>query len=260
MDVVPEKLHFHRYEFKYLVSGDRGNAVVSALERRMERDSHSAPDGSYHVRSMYFDTADFAYHREKESGQHSRHKFRIRSYGTDACSPVFLELKGKHDCLVYKHRQSVEENGLGEALEAGTGALCDFITGSGCCNGVGLHFAADCFRRRLSPSLVVDYRRTAFENRANPDFRATLDTGVRAWRARRNGAPTGIPRDLSPCFSVLEIKFRYRLPSWFHRLAQNLDLDRVSYSKFHRAGERLWMNDASSLLDRMIERGRSWPL
>ncbi len=259
-ETVPEKLHFHRYEFKYLLSGARRDAVLSALERRMERDAHSAADGSYWVRSMYFDTVDFAYHREKESGLHYRYKFRIRSYGAGTKSPVFLELKGKYDNLVFKHRQNLAAEGLAEALEAGTGAMCDFVTGSGQCSDVGLHFAADCFRRRLSPSLVVDYRRAAFENRANPDFRATMDSDARAWRARRNGAPTGIPREISPFFSILEIKFRYRMPSWFHKLVQNMNLVRISFSKFHRAGEMLWMNDASARLNRMVERGQNWPL
>lgn len=260
MDSSMRKLHFHRYEFKYLVSGQTETSVLGAIENRMERDSHSAADGSYSVRSLYFDTSNFAYHQQKTDGLHSRYKFRIRSYNPGSADPVFLELKGKQDCLVYKHRHIMPAEGLREALAGGTSNLCGFVMDSEGCNGVGRHFVADCFRNRLSPSLVVDYRRTAFENAANPDFRATIDRGVTAWKAGRDGLPTGNEEDLSSDFSVLEIKFRYHLPAWFHRLTQGLELTRISFSKFHTAGERLWMLNSRSMLDRMVERGRSWPL
>jgi hypothetical protein len=254
------KLHFHRYEFKYTVAGEVADTVIATLENRMERDSHSSSEGSYFVRSLYFDTASFAYHRQKEDGLHSRYKFRIRSYSRASQDPVFLELKGKQDCLVYKHRHMMPCEGFPEAMAGGMGKLCSFVMESEGCNGVGRHFVADCFRNRLSPIVVVDYARTAFENSANPDFRATIDRNVTAWKAGRDGFPVGPSEDLSPGFDVLEIKFRYHLPGWFHRLAQGLDLSRVSFSKFYNAGDRLWMANTGSQLNRMVERGRSWPL
>lgn len=260
MESSLSKLHFHRYEFKYTISGEVAETVLATLENRMERDAHSSPQGSYRVRSLYFDTASFAYHRQKEDGLHSRYKFRIRSYSQDPMDPVFLELKGKHDCLVYKHRHIMSSPGFPEAMAGGMGTLCSFVMDSPGCNGVGRHFVADCFRNRLSPSVVVDYDRTAFENSANPDFRATIDRDVTAWKARRDGTPAGSPEDLSPDFDVLEIKFRYHLPGWFHRLTQSLELTRVSFSKFYNAGDRLWMANTGSQLNRMVERGRAWPL
>lgn len=260
MHTSSPKLHFHRYEFKYLVEGDTLRAVLDALQKRMERDAHSAPNGSYFVRSVYFDTASFRYHQEKEAGLHSRYKFRIRSYAREWKAPVFLELKGKHDNLVFKHRQELDVEGLSRAMEQGISSLCGFLLQSRGCNGVGHRFAVDCFRERLSPSLVVDYRRTAFESAANPDFRATLDQEVTARKSGRNGEALGHSLDLSPRSSILEIKFLYHLPSWFHRLMQAYELRRVPFSKFHRAGEGLWMGHPRSLLDRRVERGRSWPL
>lgn len=260
MSSQQRRLHFHRYEFKYLISGDTRAAVLCALENRMERDSYSTEDGSYFVRSLYFDTSSFRCHRDKEDGLHSRYKFRIRSYSAELCEPVFLELKGKYDNLVYKHRQLLRADGLADAMEGGIGALCSHVMEGEKYNGVGRHFVADCFRSRLAPSLVVDYSRTAFENSANPDFRATLDTAVTARKSGRNGVPCGHCQDLAPSFSVLEIKFRYHLPAWFHRMVQGYQLCRVPFSKFHLAGERLWMCNTRSLLDRMVERGRCWPL
>jgi hypothetical protein len=254
------RLHFHRYEFKYRVSGETFKTILHALENRMERDEYSSPGGQYYVRSLYFDTSDFRYHQEKEAGLHSRYKFRIRSYSEGFSDPLFLELKGKQDNLVYKHRQPIPVANLEEAMSGGISTLCEAVMNSRGYNGVGSRFVSDCYRCRLSPSLVVDYRRSAFENSANPDFRATIDTGVMAWKARRDGSPSGGMVDISPDFGILEIKFRYHLPSWFHQLIQRCELNRVPFSKFHRAGERLWMLGSPSLLNRRVERGRSWPL
>ena len=35
-----------------------------------------------------------------------------------------------------------------------------------------------------------------------------------------------------PGYTILEVKFRYHLPKWFHRLIQSTELRRVSISKF----------------------------
>jgi hypothetical protein len=38
-------------------------------------------------------------------------------------------------------------------------------------------------------------------------------------------------RALVPGYTVMEVKFRYHMPSWFHRIIQAFELRRVSISK-----------------------------
>ncbi|MFO7950494.1 MAG: polyphosphate polymerase domain-containing protein [Candidatus Fermentibacteraceae bacterium] len=251
------RLHFHRYEFKYLLRPFEEERVLAELERRMERDVHSSSQGYYYVRSHYFDSAGLVCHREKIHGHRRRHKFRLRMYSESDRfrDPLFMELKGKDDMLVYKHRMPLEAEGVAPALSAGRSAIADLVASSPGANGVADSFLFDLFRRGLSPSVVVEYRRTAFQHRADPDFRATLDTGIIARRCGQSGLPTGRPQDLASSFSVLEIKFRYRLPAWFHRLIQDLQLRRRSFSKFSEATERVYIDDPAGALDRFMERG-----
>jgi len=251
------RLHFHRYEFKYLLRPFEEERVLAELDRRMELDVHSSTRGYYFVRSHYFDSAGLACYREKINGHRRRHKFRLRMYSESAAfrDPLFMELKGKDDMLVYKHRMPLEAEGVAPALSAGRSAIADLVASSPGANGVADSFVFDLFRRGLSPSVVVDYRRAAFQRPADPDFRATMDTRVIARRCDSEGLPTGRPRDLSSPFSVLEIKFRYRLPAWFHRLIQDLELRRQSFSKFSVATRRVYIEDSAGVLDRLMERG-----
>jgi hypothetical protein len=251
------RLHFHRFEFKYIVSGEVLDRIERELELRMERDRHAGPDGSYPIRSIYFDSDIFHWLAEKKAGLHERYKFRLRTYDlTNRYSdPVFLELKGKSDVLVYKHRQFLQAAGLGESMTSGMVNLCESIVDAdGDIPRVGEQFVHDVFRMRLSPSVVVDYRRTAFENSANPDFRVTIDRDVFASRAGCDGLPRGIPHELARGYAVLEIKFRYHLPAWFHRLIGECELWRKSFSKFERATDAVYMTGQAARLNRLLER------
>ena len=46
-------------------------------------------------------------------------------------------------------------------------------------------------------------------------------------------------RELMPGYTVVEVKFRYHVPSWFHRIIQSFELRRVSISKICRGIEVL---------------------
>lgn len=250
------RLHFHRYEFKYLLSTGELPGIVRELDLRLDKDVHSGIDGSYFVRSHYFDTDGFDLYFEKLAGLRKRYKFRLRSYsGTPAYSePLFLELKGRNNNLVYKHRMLLDPAMAESSLLCGTKDLAvGLLEKGGLCN-TGSRFVYDVFRKRISPSVVVDYRRTAWENRANPDFRVTLDTDVLAFRAGSDGHPRGVGRTVSDGYHILEIKFRYRMPAWFLRLIQEFQLRLVSFSKFAHATGSVFMDSMPGSLDRMFER------
>ncbi len=250
------RLHFHRYEFKYLISGSVLAGIMRELELRLERDIHSDINGSYFIRSHYFDTDKFDLFYEKLAGLRKRYKFRFRNYCSTPAytNPLFLELKGRDDSLVFKHRLLLDPEGTEYSMSKGTNSFSGFLLDSGSINGTGKRFVFDAFRKKLSPSVVVDYRRTAFENRANPDFRVTLDSQVVAYRAGSDGHPVGRSHNIANGFQVLEIKFRYHLPNWFHRLIQEFELKRVSFSKFAHATDVIYMKSYDSYLDKVLER------
>ena len=81
-----------RHEYKHLISSSEDRLLSARLGRLFPRDSHAGPDGTYRVRSLYFDTPGNRALRQKLSGADSREKFRLRYYGD---SPAFLRLEKK---------------------------------------------------------------------------------------------------------------------------------------------------------------------
>lgn len=255
-----EHLHFFRYEFKYLLPSPQLHILTRELDRRLSRDIHSREDGHYPIRSIYFDSHSMRWFREKQDGLHKRFKFRLRNYShsIDRFShPLFLELKGRNGSLVVKHRVLLEPDGFQEVLSEGASALRNLLYLSYSGNMVAERFIAQSFRYRISPSVITDYRRAAWEDPSNPDFRATIDTETTAWRSSPMGLPRGIPREIVPEAGIVEIKFRYRIPVWFQRLIRDMGLVRVSCSKFQRAVESVFLAGDGELLDRAVERSKA---
>lgn len=257
MKPIPENLHFYRYEFKYILSYDRLEVITNLLDKHLVRDKHSGATGDYPIRSVYFDSPSMRWFHEKRNGLQKRFKYRLRTYSHSADSfspPLYLELKGRDGSMVIKHRVRLEIDNFVNGIPFGSNWLRNFLYKTTAGNSVAERFIAQSFRYQLAPSVITDYRRAAWEDYTNPDFRATIDTESTAYRASWNGLPTGNPRLIIPSGGIVEIKFRYRIPFWFQRCIKEMDLERISCSKFQKAVEAVYLENNASRLDRLIER------
>lgn len=91
----------YRHEWKIQLSPADRMVMSSRLSAVMQRDPHAGPDGSYQIRSLYFDNLSDTALREKLDGVCHREKFRIRVYNGDL-SRIRLEKKCKDNSLSYK--------------------------------------------------------------------------------------------------------------------------------------------------------------
>lgn len=90
-----------RHEYKHQINLADIYELRSRLNAVAKHDPHSGEDGTYFIKSLYFDNyADKAL-REKQDGVNKREKFRIRYYGTDT-SFIKLEKKSKINGLCNK--------------------------------------------------------------------------------------------------------------------------------------------------------------
>lgn len=257
MERIPENLHFYRYEFKYILSGDRLSRVTEVLDNHLSRDKHCGENGDYPIRSIYFDSPDMRWFHEKRDGLHKRFKYRLRTYSHDDAgysSPLYLELKGRDGNLVIKHRVRLPIEIFSSGIPGGASSLREILFNISPGNSVAERFIAQSFRYKLAPSVITDYNRAAWEDHTNPDFRATIDTACTAWRTSNRGLPEGVPAQIIPSGGIVEIKFRYRIPFWFQRLVKEMDLNRISCSKFQKAVEAVYLDHDGTRLNRLIER------
>ena len=108
MSNAAPKLRFLRFEFKYILPYDLRVALESELGHFVQLDPYIPDNESkkYFVRSLYYDDEVYSSFNEKADGVMQRIKFRVRTYTDDPSPdvPQFLELKGRHNQLVFKRR------------------------------------------------------------------------------------------------------------------------------------------------------------
>ncbi len=236
-------LHFARFEFKYVLPLRRRNDVEAHLRYFLELDPfvRDRPDHKYSVRSLYYDTAVYSAFHDKIDGLHTRKKFRVRTYNDDATgdAPYFLEVKGRHNNLVFKHRTAIP---AGDWIASSGDRLSSNIINTADRSNVLDQFSYEYFQRRIRPIALIDYKRRPYVSRYDSSFRLTFDEQLTCFKANKM-FPEDVAqeRHIKPGYTVMEVKFHHHLPSWFHRVIQAHQLRRVSISKICSGMEVLGM-------------------
>ena len=228
-------LHFNRYEFKYILEPSLRAEIERELNFFMALDPYVAqkPNKKYTVRSLYFDNKSYTHYFDKVDGQLTRSKFRLRTYTRDPGEPcaTFLEIKGRHNNIVFKHRTPIQlpEGGCFADQEGDTVTRILNLAQPG---DELERFRFELLRRFIEPVMLIDYRRRPYVSRLDPEFRVTFDEQL-SGQATDQLFPdqSTFRRSVLLGKTVLEVKFRYHVPSWFHRIIQSYELNRVSISK-----------------------------
>jgi hypothetical protein len=228
-------LHFERFEFKYILSAQKRRELEADLLYFLDYDPFvsNIKTHKYHVRSLYFDDAIYSAFHDKEDGLHSRSKFRLRTYACDFSdhAPVFPEIKGRHNNLVFKHRTPIDTNGSDWSVFKGS-ILSREVLARAAPSTVRDQFEYELYRKTVRPITLIDYERRPYVSKYDPGFRVTFDERLGATRAnclypdRLQGE-----KRVLPGYTVLEIKFFHQIPSWFHRVIQTHQLNRRAISK-----------------------------
>ena len=212
-----------RHEIKYSVSVYEAELLKRRLGAVLRPDPHVREDGSYFIRSVYFDDPDFTAYNEKLAGVKERTKYRIRFYNFDD-SVIFLEKKSKDGD--FSGKDSVRlTRAEADALLDGTG---DFRDRKDLLGELG--------RLRLGvwrPVVVVDYDRWPFVYR-DGNVRVTIDADVRTCPYSTdcfNDRLLTVPV-LDDGEAVLEVKYDAFLPAPVRVLIEGVRKQRCAVSKY----------------------------
>lgn len=217
----------YRHELKYQIGPAEHYALRQRLETVMKRDPHTGADGTYTIRSVYFDNYRDKALREKADGVQRREKFRIRHYNDDL-SFITLEKKIKHNDLCMKvdapltaeeYRRILRQPGpwmLAHPEELVRELYCKMKT------------------QQLRPRVLVSYVREPYVYGAG-NVRVTFDSNIRTSLFQRDFADGPIP-DISaadsPGAAILEVKFDAFLPEIIRSLLQTGTLRQQAFSKY----------------------------
>ena len=160
----------YRNEWKHEINYADMLILRQRLSAVMQRDVH-AKDGTYEIRSLYFDNASDRALREKIDGVNVREKFRIRLYDGDT-SVIHLEKKSKINGLCQKQSVSLTK----EQAQAIVDGNYDWMMES----QIPLVQELYCkmMSQGLRPKTIVDYIREPFVFGAG-NVRVTLDYNIR---------------------------------------------------------------------------------
>jgi len=236
-------LHFARFEFKYIMSKKQRDDVEAHLVNFLEYDPFvaSTPGHKYTVRSLYYDDSSYSAFHDKIDGLHTRSKFRLRTYSKDLSekAPFFLEIKGRNNNLVFKHRTPVDIGDGSWPFKRGS-QLTSAIIRNGTPSDVLDQFQISIFKNRIAPVALIDYKRRPYISKYDPTFRITFDEQIAAFNSDSIFPESRDQcRDVISGHTVMEVKFHHHMPSWFHRVIQAHQLKRVSISKICSGMEAL---------------------
>ncbi len=196
-----------RHELKFLITRTQYEVLHRTLTAAMRLDPNAERNGgSYHIRSLYFDTVfdDALY--DKIAGVKDRDKYRIRIYNLSD-KGIFMECKTKVGNLISKRSAQIPRD-LAEQLSSADPSGLE-NTKSGLLRDVYREMRT----RLLHPVVIVDYEREAYLHPAE-EVRITLDMRVRSGLNSIDLFNPHVPTVpvMDHDETILEVKFNRVLP------------------------------------------------
>jgi len=221
-----KKDYKYRHELKFKISNSAAEVLKYKLSLIMQTDSNAFyDDGSYLIKSLYFDNLDSKSYNEKMDGILYRKKYRIRMYNDDE-SFIRLEKKMKHNNYTAKEQMLISKDIYSKIVK---GKINEIDNAS----GLLLEFLNDMRTKGIIPSIIVYYHRTAFTYPIS-DVRITFDSNIQSGLYNYDL----LAKD-TPVFNVdekgkqvLEVKFNEVLPLHIANILNDIPSCREAVSKF----------------------------
>lgn len=193
-----------RNEWKHEITPADRMVLKQRLSIVMKPDSH-AQDGTYYIRSLYFDDLKDTALYEKIDGVNKRDKYRLRFYNGDT-SYIVLERKSKINGLCQKKSVRISEHDAALLSENRIISVSELE----CPEARQLY--AEMKSKGLRPKTIVDYTRIPFTYGPG-NVRVTIDYDIRCGVLTTNFLnPDCITVPVPGSLIILEVKWDAFLP------------------------------------------------
>jgi hypothetical protein len=214
----------YRHEVKHIINRSDAIAIRNNMTAVASSDRHVQEDGTYLIRSLYFDDLNDTALWEKLDGVNERRKFRIRYYNNDL-SFIMLECKMKRDNVGVKLQERLTQEELRKIMD---GDLA-WMVSSGRPLLVTLY--VEMKTKGLRPRCVVEYKRIPFIYGPG-NVRVTIDWNVRTGPPAQFMDPEGLTLPVDGDPMILEVKWDDYLPSVIRRAVALRGRRQGSFSKY----------------------------
>ena len=218
-------LNVLRQEEKYPLNLQEAIQFSHRFSRLLMPDPYSV-NGSYMVRSLYFDTVDDRDFFDKVTEQNLRRKIRLRVYSPDA-SAAKLEVKQKNGSYQRKRSLTVSREDAQALIDGQYSVLLHYPE----------EFAAELFAIMTTecyrPKSIVEYQRRAFMAQEN-NIRLTFDAHICATESTMDLFSPNLP--LNPVFDadkvIFEVKYDRFMLGYIKEIISHVDRRSISSSKY----------------------------
>lgn len=213
-----------RHEYKHRIN----NIDIILLQKRlsavMQRDIHCGADGTYYIKSLYFDNYTDKALREKISGTDKREKFRIRYYDGDT-SFIRLEKKSKINGLCLKESEAVTKEECQKIIDNDISFLIESK------KPLFNELYAKMRYQLLRPKCIVAYDRESFVHKCG-NVRVTIDTNICGSYNVMEFLSDGLSMTKLYNQSILEVKWDEYLPQIIRNAVQLKTRNASAFSKY----------------------------
>lgn len=216
----------YRNEIKYKISKYSMLELKEKLKCILDYDKNTDEDGVYNIKSLYFDDSENTAYHEKLDGVLYRKKYRIRIYNDDDRF-IRLERKYKHNNLTSKDQMLISKEIYSKIID---GNINDIEINE---DNLLTEFITDIKSKSLRPSVIVEYKRTAFVYPLS-NIRITFDEKVSSYRYNYDIFDKSLPRYhmMDEKKVILEVKYDKFLPIHIKEILETIPSYREAVSKF----------------------------
>ncbi|MBR2137967.1 MAG: polyphosphate polymerase domain-containing protein [Bacilli bacterium] len=220
------KQYKYRHELKFKISDAAAEVLKQKLSLILKKDKNAFyEDGSYLIKSLYFDDRESTSYYEKLDGVLYRKKYRIRTYNDDE-KFIRLEKKMKHNNMTAKEQMLISKDIYSKILNGKINEIDNP-------QGLLLEFLNEYKNKGLVPSIIVGYHRIAFTYPIS-DVRITFDSHIQSGLYNydlfnKNASNYTI---IEYGKQVLEVKFNEVLPLHIANILNDIPTCREAVSKF----------------------------
>lgn len=215
-----------RHETKHDIRYSEYLAIRSRLQIIAMRDRNASDEGTYRIRSLYFDNYNDKALREKLDGVYMREKFRIRYYNDDL-NVIHLEKKTKIGGLGNKQSELMTK----EEVERILNGDIDFLKDSK--KALFIEFYSKMKYQLLKPRVVVEYIREPYIYRPG-NVRITFDTNIKSGLYNKDFLNENIPGIEAGTQSgvLMEVKYDAFMPEIIAQCIQVNERTSSAFSKY----------------------------
>lgn len=221
---MEEKKKF-RHELKYYINKIQFEEIKKRISFMLDTDKNTGEDGSYFIRSLYFDDYKDTSFYQVVDGISKREKYRIRYYNYDL-SYICLEKKFKINNMTHKTSCRVTKEQVEDLI---SGKLSISKENDKLLN----EFILKTKFYGYKPSVVINYNRIPYVYKAGNvrltlDYNISIDYNTDGFLKNDN---VQIPI-IEESMRILEVKYDEFLPNYISWLININTLERTSYSKY----------------------------